>query len=186
MSRPGHQPGGGAVPEREAGHSASVRVLSLGVALWPGCSPAGGWPGGLGALPASSPHLRPLTPQMTAWARWSWTSGRTSPSSRIRPASESEPPPRDARRLLPSPPGAFSFLSPTFYFALFVCVPIPHLLPPISSFSLSPLPSSPQRPSRPRLQDPILPSPLSQPGTREPLLCLPRTRPLGSGRDSGF
>ena len=55
MSRPGRQPGGGAVPEREADHSASVRVLSLGVALWPGCSPAGGWPGDLGPLPASSP-----------------------------------------------------------------------------------------------------------------------------------
>lgn len=104
-----------------------------GLARGPGPAP--------GQLSPISIH-RPL--QMTAWARWSWTSGRTSPSSRIRPASESEPPPRDARRLLPSPPGAFSFLVffffPTFYFAFFVCVPIPHLLPP--PFQFFPQPSA--------------------------------------------
>lgn len=62
MSRPGRQPGGGAVPEREAGHSASVLVLSLGVALWPGCSPAGAGQGAWARSRPALPHLCPLTP----------------------------------------------------------------------------------------------------------------------------
>lgn len=98
-----------------------------GLARGPGPAP--------GQLSPISIH-RPL--QMTAWARWSWTSGRTSPSSRIRPASESEPPPRDARRLLPSPPGAFSFLFffSNFLFCLF-CL-CPHPSPPSPPFPVFP------------------------------------------------
>ena len=49
--------------------------------------------------------------------------------------SSRPPPPRDARRLLPSPPGAFSFFFfSTFYFAFLVCVHILHLLPPFPVF----------------------------------------------------
>lgn len=54
--------------------------------LWPFPS---GVEVGKTAVPSSPRHLHP-TPQMTAWARWSWTSRRTSPSSPTRPASESE------------------------------------------------------------------------------------------------
>ena len=78
---------------------------------------------------------RPL--QMTAWAHWSWTSGRTSPSSPIRPASESEQPPAAATGRMQAAAitaGGFFFFFSTFYFAFLVCVPILHLLPPFPVF----------------------------------------------------
>ena len=142
----------------------------------------------------SSGQLSPIyvhrPPQMTAWAHWSWTSGRTSPSSPIRPAFESEQPPAAAtgrtQAAAITAGGFFFFFFFNFLFCLFGLCPHPSPPPPISSFSLSPLPNSPQRSLQPCLQGPVLPSPLLQTRTREPLLCLPRTRPLGSGRDSGF
>ena len=78
---------------------------------------------------------RPL--QMTAWAHWSWTSGRTSPSSPIRPASESEQPPAAATGRMQAAAitaGGFFFFFSTFYFAFLVCVPILHFLPPFPVF----------------------------------------------------
>lgn len=74
---------------------------------------------------------------MTAWAHWSWTSGRTSPSSPIRPASESEQPPAAATGRMQAAAitaGGFFFFFSTFYFAFLVCVPILHLLPPFPVF----------------------------------------------------
>ena len=104
--------------------------------------PCQGLAGGPGPSPGQlSPIYVHRPPQMTAWAHWSWTSGRTSPSSPIRPASESEQPPAAAMgrtQAAAITAGGFFFFCSTFYFAFFVCVPIPHLLPLISSFPLSP------------------------------------------------
>ena len=90
----------------------------------------------------SSGQLSPIyvhrPPQMTAWAHWSWTSGRTSPSSPIRPAFESEQPPAAAtgrtQAAAITAGGFFFFFFSTFYFAFLVCVHILHLLPPFPVF----------------------------------------------------
>lgn len=135
----------------------------------------------------------PAPPQMTAWAPSNWTSGPTSPSSPTRPASASEqcrpppltPPPQDARSAAITAPGACLFVFRLFILPFLVCIPIPHLLTPISSFFFSPPPNSPQRSQRPCLQDPVLTF-VPRPEFGRLSTARPRTRPSGGWRDSGF
>ncbi|XP_059239063.1 RAC-beta serine/threonine-protein kinase isoform X1 [Mustela nigripes] len=96
-------------------------------------------------LPSPS-QSRPRT-AMTAWAPSNWTSGPTFPSSPTQPASASEqsrPPPltplQDAQMAAFTALGACLFVFKLFILPFFVCIPIPHLLTPISSF-FSPLPN---------------------------------------------
>lgn len=93
-----------AQPGEEAKFTLQKKLLSFSVSAVGHCwlrllssqrLSLGYFPSGVGvgmpAVPSSPRHLHP-TPQMTAWARWNWTSGHTSPSSPTRPASESEQP----------------------------------------------------------------------------------------------
>nr|XP_036869773.1 RAC-beta serine/threonine-protein kinase isoform X1 [Manis javanica]XP_036869774.1 RAC-beta serine/threonine-protein kinase isoform X1 [Manis javanica]XP_036869775.1 RAC-beta serine/threonine-protein kinase isoform X1 [Manis javanica]XP_036869777.1 RAC-beta serine/threonine-protein kinase isoform X1 [Manis javanica] len=73
---------------------------------------------------------------MTAWAHSNWTRGPTSPSSPTRPASASEQRRRRHHRTQAATTAGGCLLF--FYFAFFVCVPILHVLTPISSFFLQP------------------------------------------------
>lgn len=102
--------------------------------LWPFPS---GVEVGKTAVPSSPRHLHP-TPQMTAWARWSWTSRRTSPSSPTRPASESEQTSATAGhkrgRRHPLPGWLFKKIDFAFWFVF----PAPP--PPMSSFFFSSYP----------------------------------------------
>lgn len=113
----------------------------LGLAS-PWCHPChrGGWagrPGGCpGPLQMGSPQPPLPPPQMTAWAHSNWTRGPTSPSSPTRPASASEQRRRRHHRTQAATTAGGCLLF--FYFAFFVCVPILHVLTPISSFFLQP------------------------------------------------
>lgn len=101
--------------------------------------------------PPSRSQSHPRT-AMTAWAHWSWTSGRTSPSSRTRPASESEQPSATTRLSVAAVlPG---WLLKGTLFCLLVCVPfpVPSLPYPVSSSVLAQT-----RRSWQRLQLPLCP-----------------------------
>ena len=107
---------------REATKPRSAAACSVsGVYAVAWLQPCQGLAGGPGPSPGQlSPLYVHRPPQMTAWAHWSWTSGRTSPSSPIRPASESEQPPAAAMgrtQAAAITAGGFFF---SFFFQLFI------------------------------------------------------------------
>lgn len=81
-----------------------------------------------------SVHLHPIL-QMTAWARWNWTSAHTSPSSPTQPASESEQPSATTGHSMAAIHCLGGFLKKTLFCLWFA---FPSLSPhPISSFFFS-------------------------------------------------
>jgi hypothetical protein len=79
---------------------------------------------------------------MTAWARWSWTSGRTSPSSPTQPASVSEQPAAATGHVHSCHPPPGWLFKTDFIFCLFGLCSHPSPAHPRFQFLLSPCPNS--------------------------------------------